>query len=44
MDTAVKTGLDSVKTASKRLVQKPAEVTGNLTVNKTADKIASLGK
>ena len=44
MDTATKTEIDAVKTASKRLVQKPAEVTGDLIGNKVADKITSLGK
>ena len=32
------------KTASKGLVQKTAEVTGDLIGNKIADKITSLGK
>ena len=32
------------KTASKRVVQKTAEATGNLTGNKKADKITSMGK
>ena len=44
MDTATKTGLDPAKTASKRVVQKTAEATGNLTGNKKADKITSIGK
>ena len=30
MDTATKTGIDAAKTASKRVVQKAAEATGNL--------------
>ena len=30
MDTAKKTGLDDAKTASKRIVQKTAEATGDL--------------
>ena len=29
MDTATKTGIDAAKTASKRVVQKTAEATGN---------------
>ena len=29
MDTATKTGIDAVKTASKRVVQKTAEATGD---------------
>ena len=44
MDTATKTGIDVVKTASKRVVQKIAEATGDLIGNKIADKITSLGK
>ena len=31
MDTATKTGIDAAKTASKRVVQKTAEATGDLT-------------
>ena len=45
MDTAKKkTGLDAPKTASKRVVQKIAEATGDLIGNKIADKITSVGK
>ena len=48
MDTAKKnkkkTGIDAVKTASKRVVQKTAETTGDLIGNKIVDKIISLGK
>ena len=44
MDTATKTGIDAVKTASKRVAQKTAEATGDLTGNKIADKITSIGK
>ena len=44
IDTATKTGIDAVKTASKRVVQKTAEATGNLIGNKIADKITSVGK
>ena len=44
MDTATKTGIDAVKTASKRAVQKTAEATGDLIGNKAADKITSIGK
>ena len=44
MDTATKTGIDPVKTASKRVVEKTAEATGDLIGNKIADKITSLGK
>ena len=41
MHTATKTGIDAAKTASKRVVQKTA---GDLTGNKIADKITSIGK
>ena len=44
MDTATKTGIDGAKTASKRLVQKTAEATGDLIGNNIADKITSIGK
>ena len=44
MDTATKTGIDTAKTASKRVVQKTAEGTGDLIGNKLADKITSIGK
>ena len=44
MDTATKTGIDAAKTASKRLLQKTAEATGDLIGNKIADKITSIGK
>ena len=44
MDTATKTGIDAAKTASKRVVQKTAEATGDLIGNKTDDKITFLGK
>ena len=44
MDTAIKTGIDAAKTASKRLIQKTAEAIGDLIGNKIADKITSLGK
>ena len=44
MDTATKTGMDSAKTASKRVVQKTAEATGDLNGNKIADKTTSIGK
>ena len=36
--------IDMAKTASKRVVQKIAEATGDLIGNKIADKITSLGK
>ena len=44
MDTATKTGIDAAKTASKRVIKKTAEATGDLIRNKIADKINSLGK
>ena len=42
MDTA--TGIDAAKTASKRVVQKITEATGDLIGNKIAHKITSFGK
>ena len=44
MDTAIRTGIDAAKTTSKRVVQKTAEATGDLTGNKVADTITSIGK
>ena len=44
IDTATKTGIDAPKTASKRVVQKTAEATGDLIGNKIVDKITSLSK
>ena len=44
MDTATKTGINAAKTASKRIVQKATEATGDLIGNKIADKITSIGK
>ena len=44
MDTATKTGMDATKIASKRVVQKTAETTGDLIGNEIADKITSTGK
>ena len=44
MDTATKTGMDAAKVASKGVVQKTAEATGDLIGNKIADKIISLAK
>ena len=44
MDTAAKTEMDTAKTASKGVVQKTAEATGDLIGNKKADKITSVGK
>ena len=42
MDTATKTETDAAKTASKRVVQKTAEATGDSI--KIAEKITSAGK
>ena len=36
--------MDTTKFASKRVVQKTAEATGDLIGNKIADKITSIGK
>ena len=36
MDPAIKTGIDAAKTASKQVVQKTAEATGDLTGNRIA--------
>ena len=44
MDTATKTGIDDAKIASKTVVQKTAEATGDLIGSKIADKISSVGK
>ena len=46
MDTATKTGIDAAKTASKQVVSKAAEATGDLIGNKMikANKITLLGK
>ena len=44
IDTATKIGIDAAKTASKRVVQKTPEETGDLSGNKIADKIPSAGK
>ena len=44
MDTAITTGIDATKTASKRAFQKTAETAGDLIRNKIADKITSVGK
>ena len=44
MYTATKTGINAAKIASKRVVQKTAEATGDLIGNKIADKITSIDK
>ena len=44
LDAAKKSTTDAIKTASKRAIQKTAEVTGDLIGNKNADKIVSASK
>ena len=44
IDTATNGGIDAAKTASKRVVQKTTEATGDLTGNKIADETTSIGK
>ena len=44
MDTAIKTGIDAAKTASKRIVQETAKATGDLIGNKIADKFTLVVK
>ena len=44
MDTATKLGIDAAKAASKKVVQKTAKVTEDLTGNKIADKITLVSK
>ena len=44
MVTATKAGTDAGKTASKRVLQKTAEATGDLIGNTTAAKFTSVGK
>ena len=44
MDTGTKTGIDAAKTASKRVVQKAAEATGNLVGSKVAGEMISVDK
>ena len=39
VDSAKKSAIDAIKTASKRAIQKATEATGDLIDNKTADKI-----
>ena len=36
--------MDAIKTASKRAIQKTTEATGDLIVNKIADKVTSVSK
>ena len=44
LDSAKKSTADAIKRASKRAIQKTAEATGDLIVNKIADKITSVSK
>ena len=44
VDTAMKSAIDAIKTASKRAIQKAAEATGDLVGNKIADRITSVSK
>ena len=44
MDTATKTGIYAAKVASKRVVLKTAEATGDLIGNKISDKITLIDK
>ena len=44
LDSAKKSTIDAIKTASKRAIPKTAEATGDLIDNKTADKITSVSK
>ena len=44
LDSAKKSTTDVIKTASKRAIQKKAEATGDLIVNKIADKVTSVSK
>ena len=44
LDTAKKSATDAIKTALKRAIQKTAEATGDLIVNKTADEITNVSK
>ena len=44
IDTAKKSTADTIKTASKRAIEKTTEATADLIGNKTADKITSISK
>ena len=44
LDTAKNSTTDAIKTASKRVIQKTAEATGDLIGNKIADKITNVSK
>ena len=41
-DSAKKSATDTIKTASKRAIQKTVEATGDLICNKIADQVASV--
>ena len=43
-DSAKRSTTDAIKTASKRVIQKTVEATGDLIGNKIADKITSVSK
>ena len=43
-DGAKKSATDAIKTASKRVIQKPAGATGDFIGNKISDKIISISK
>ena len=44
LDSAKKSAIDAIKTASKRAIQKTAEATGDLIRDKIADKITIVSK
>ena len=44
LDSAKKSAIDAIKTASKRAIQKTAEATGDLIEGKIADKITIVSK
>ena len=44
VDSAEKSAIDAIKSASKRAIKKAAEATGDLIGNKTADKITTSSK
>ena len=44
LDSAKKSAIDVIKTASKRAMQKTSEATGDLVGNKIKDKITSVSK
>ena len=44
LDSAKKSGVDAIKTPSKRAIQKTAEATGDLIGNKIADNVTKASK